>query len=97
MSRTASKVAGRGTTTHWNEMSAFERLQLILRYENLFLSWNLITATELEFARRLSPTEWEYILSREMHPLFTSIDLHAVVENQTIAERLTAALRAVFC
>lgn len=96
VSRTIQKSSGRGTTTHWNEMSAFERLKLILRYENLFLSWNLVTVTELEFARRLSPTEWEYILSREMHPLFFSIDLHQAVEHQSTAAQLKAALKAVF-
>lgn len=96
MSRVISRSAGRGIQAHWNELTSLGRLQLILEYADLFLSLRLVTESEFVAVRKMSPREWEYILTREDHPIFTSLDLNQMAEEQCHHYKLIAALKAVF-
>ena len=96
MPRTLPIKATRGIQAHWDELSSLGRLQLILEYAELFLALRLITESELSIVRKMSPVEWEYILLREEHPIFTSLDLNQISEEQHYHYKLIAALRAVF-
>lgn len=96
MSPRVKTAPGKNVIAHWNELGILARLKLILEYQDLFLALRLITSSEVQMAESMSPTEWEYILGREIHPIFTSVDLKEDVKDQLHVHKLLTALQVVF-
>ncbi|PIZ72698.1 hypothetical protein COY07_02880 [Candidatus Peregrinibacteria bacterium CG_4_10_14_0_2_um_filter_43_11] len=80
MSPRITTSAGRKIETHWNELNVLERLKLILEYRDFFLGLHLVTPSEIDLVEHMSPTEWEYIVQREEHPIFANIDLCGIMD-----------------
>ena len=83
----------------WDNMAYMERLKLIMDNANLFWVMRLITRSEIEMVMTMHESAREYIVNRENHPLFTSIDLKGDINDQASQlhrDKLTAVLRMVF-
>ena len=83
-------------TGHWNGLSTFERLKLILEHRDLFVSLALVSNAEVELATQIPMRDWEYMITREKQPVFSTLSLKDTCETQTCREKLKTALRAVF-
>ena len=91
--------SGKDVTARWDGMDFVERLNLVMKNENLFWVLRLITRSEIALVHSMHESAREYIVEREDHPIFTSIDLKKSVDAQTTQlhrDKLKAALRAVF-
>jgi hypothetical protein len=87
---------GPSLESHWNDLGTLERIKMILRYPDRFLSLGLVTQREIEEARMTSESECEYLIDREELPLFHNINIKKEFRTQTLRSKLKAALRAVF-
>ena len=83
-------------TIVWNDMESLERLNLILKYEDLFLSLKLVTESEMDMVKKMDEEEWTYILEREDQPLFTSINIKKEIEEQNHSKYLESAIESIF-
>lgn len=93
------KLSGKDIAAKWDGMDFMERLSLIMQNENLFWIMKLISRSEIEMVHSMHESAREYIVEREDHPIFTSIDLKKSVDAQTTQlhrDKLKAALKAVF-
>ena len=82
--------------SHWNDIGTIERVKMILRFPDHFLSLGLVTEEELQEVRSTHESEWEYIIDREDQPLFHNINIKKEISTQTLRDQLKAALMAVF-
>lgn len=97
MKLTPEKSSGKDTVIgKWDAMTPFERLSLIRRNAELFWDLRLVSQSEIEALMAMSESDTEYIVNREDHPIFTSLDLKQNLEAQIHREKVKAALRAVF-
>lgn len=80
----------------WDAKTPRERLELVMQNEDLFWALELVTEAELKVLYATSPSNRLYVLQREVQPFFTSININQPLENQVHAEKLKAALNAVF-
>ncbi len=87
---------GPSTTGHWDDLSTFERVKVILASPDHFLNLGLVTRDELSEVMQFSESECEYIIDREDHPLFQNIDIKKDIRTQELRKQLNTALRAVF-
>lgn len=94
--RPRTSSGGIDVTAKWNDMTPFERLQLIVNNSELFWDLRLVTRSELLTVMSMSESAKEYIVDREDHPIFTSIDLKEAVNTQNHRDKIEAALNAVF-
>jgi len=90
------KSSGGEIVAKWDGMDFMERFKLIMDHASLLLARGLIAPSEIALVEAMPESAREYILSREDHPIFTSIDLKQEVNAQVHRDRLEAALRAVF-
>jgi len=67
-----------------------------MEHRDLFWALGLVTTSELAMASTLSESDREYVLNREDCPIFTSLNIKQLIENQNHREKMKAALRAVF-
>ena len=80
----------------WNGLDTLERLNMILDYRDLFVSFGLVTDQEVEMVLATSEGGREYILEREDQPLFHKINIKKELSTQALRNQLKTALRAVF-
>ena len=80
----------------WDGRDFMGRLQLVIDNNELFWDLRLITRSELKTAMAMAQSALEYVVSREDHPIFTSLDLKADLNKQIHQRKLRTALRAVF-
>ena len=86
----------RDVVQEWDGRDFLARLNLIMDHVELFWSLRLITASEIAAVDAMNESAREYIVEREDHPLFTSIDLKKTVAAKYHGDKLKAALQAVF-
>ena len=99
--RTSSGPARAGTdgkeiVAQWDGMSFMDRLNLVKENYELFWALELVTRDEVAMLLAMPESAHEYIVSREEHPIFTSLDLKKDIEAQIHRAKLEAALGAVF-
>ena len=80
----------------WNDLDTLERLNMILEYRDLFVSFGLVTPQEVEMVLAISEGGREYILEREDQPLFHNINIKKELRTQVLRNELKTALKAVF-
>lgn len=96
MKKAPRTSSGMKIADRWNGMSLMQRVQLIQDNVDLFWDLRLVTRSEIEMLLSMPESAQEYIVDREDHPIFTSIDLKKDIEAQIHRDKLEAALRAVF-
>ena len=96
MPSTLIKSQGKSLSQYWNQLDAFGRLRLILDHADAFLRNHLVSRSEIDTARVISLSNWEYMLEREKNPLFTTIHIKDGFSAQARRDRLRTALQAVF-
>jgi len=88
--------SGEETVARWDGMSFMDRLNLIRDNFEMFWSLELVTRDEIKMLLAMPESAHEYIVDREDHPIFTSIDIKQNVEAQNHRDKFEAALQAVF-
>jgi|GEM_PF-2174516 len=68
--------------TYWNELSAMERLDFVLRYQGLFLNSRLVNPGEFLAVRTTPEYARKFIVAREESPFFSAIDIKKRAEAQ---------------
>ena len=92
--RKSSRV--KDIVAQWDGKDFFGRLQLVMDNSDLFWDLRLITRSEIEAVVSMPESSLEYIVDREDHPIFTSLDLKSTLATQLHRNKLEAALNAVF-
>jgi hypothetical protein len=97
MKGTPRKSTGAKTfADQWDGRDFLGRLALIMENAELFWDLRLITRSEIEMVMGMPESAREYIVGREEHPIFTSLELKENMETQIHRNKLEAALEAVF-
>jgi len=94
--RPRDTAAGLEISSLWDGMDFLGRLKIIMDHRDLFWALGLVTTSELTMASSLSESDREYVVSREDCPIFTSLNIKKLIENQNHCKKMKAALRAVF-
>jgi hypothetical protein len=96
MKETPRTSPGDNIAAIWDGMNFAERLQFIMTNENLFWIMRLITRSEIARLHQMRESAREYVVEREDHPFFASLELKKDLAAQTHRDKLKAALCAVF-
>lgn len=97
MPKAPRKSPGKRDVVHeWNSRDFLDRLKLVMDHIDLFWDLRLITRSEVEMLMGMSESAREYVISREDHPIFSSLNLKNDVDTQYHRDKLKAALWAVF-
>lgn len=80
----------------WNDLSSFERAQMILNHRDHFLNSGLVSEMEIESALSCPASELEYWVGRRPGMVFEAIDLTETVDSQSLSTKMRTALKAVF-
>ncbi len=91
-----NKSLGKRGAAVWNNLQATERLEFVLRHQMSFLRMNLISPSEITVAYNMPASAREYIVNREVHPIFSSIDIKKPAEAQKYEDRFKIALKEAF-
>jgi hypothetical protein len=85
--RPKKKIGSRGATI-WNNMDAYQRFNLVLRHQVDFMRSHLINPKEVEVAKKLPSSSVEYIIEREVSPIFRSINIKCALQEQFYEKKL---------
>ena len=96
MTKRPNLISGPSIEGRWNDLDTLERLNMILDYRDLFVSFGLVTDQEVEMVLATSEGGREYILDREDQPLFHKINIKKELRTQALRDKLKAAISAVF-
>ena len=96
MKETPRTSSGDNIAAIWDGMNFAERLRLVMDNENLFWVMRLITRSEIAQLRQMHESNREYVVGREDHPFFASLELKKDLAAQAHRDKLKAALCAVF-